>query len=75
MKLLVLVMFSSIFLFVKINSTPINSQQTSLVQCTQVICPELNCSNYIKLPGECCSRCINGKTSLVFYTPFLFSFF
>ncbi|XP_019850506.1 PREDICTED: kielin/chordin-like protein [Amphimedon queenslandica] len=34
-------------------------QPTSLVQCTQVICPKLNCSNYIKLPGECCSRCIN----------------
>lgn len=75
MKLLALVVFSFIFLAVKINSTPINSQQTSLVQCTQVICPKLNCSNYIKLPGECCSICINSKASLLLYGTFLFLFF
>ena len=33
--------------------------QTTLVQCTPVVCPTLSCANPIRLEGECCDKCPN----------------
>ena len=52
-----------------------NTVQTTLVQCTPVVCPILSCANPIRLEGECCDKCPNeGEFEPAIYDKNLFYF-